>query len=154
MSTQSRGHATLSLYRHIAAVIIIFWRERTGVVQMAAFNPEVKAKIVRDRITGEHLPCVMCGTRYPLPDAVHIIDKEEWCFRVRVDRQVNGMPLCANCHRIFDEVLRPRLAAALREFGAQGLPECWGRNNKLSVADQEVLPPDFSPDEPSAPAAG
>ncbi|MDB5309816.1 MAG: hypothetical protein JWO38_4018 [Gemmataceae bacterium] len=107
---------------------------------MAAFNPEVKAKIVRDRNTGEYLPCVMCGTQYPLPDAVHIIDKEEWRRRVGMDRQVNGMPLCPNCHRIFDEVLRPRLLAALRGFGAQGLPECWSRNNKVMVSDRAVLP--------------
>jgi hypothetical protein len=117
-----------------------------GLPAVAAFNPGVKAKVVRDA-AGAHLPCVMCGTRYPEPDAVHIIDKEEWCGRVGMDRQTNGMPLCPNCHRIFDEVLRPRLAVALREFGVQGLPECWSRNNKLSppdhepVSEQEVGPP-------------
>ncbi len=42
------------------------------------FNPDTKRKIVRDRKTGEHLACVMCGSRYPLPDAVHIIDETEW----------------------------------------------------------------------------
>ena len=109
---------------------------------MAAFNPDVKAKVVRDRETNEHLPCLMCGTLYPLPDAVHIIDKKEWRSRVQSDRQVNGMPLCPNCHRIFDEVLRPRLAAALHEFGTQGVPECWSRNNKLLVSNQAVLPPE------------
>jgi|GEM_PF-1005094 len=106
-----------------------------------AYTPDLKWKIVRDRQTDEHLPCVMCGTKYPLPDAVHIIDEEEWCRRVGCNRQVNGMPLCPNCHRIFDEVLRPRLFTALSEFGITGLPDCWGRNNKLSVADQEVGPP-------------
>jgi hypothetical protein len=117
-----------------------------GLLSMASFNPQVKAKVVRDA-AGVHLPCVMCGTRYPQPDAVHIIDKEEWCERIGMDRQTNGMPLCPNCHRVFDEVLRPRLAGALQEFGVQGLPACWSRSNKLSspdhepVSDQEVVAP-------------
>ncbi len=106
-----------------------------------AYNPVVKPKIVRDPQTDEHLPCVMCGTKYPRPDAAHIIDQKEWCSKVGYNRQVNGMPLCPNCHRIFDETLRPRLFAALSEFGIRGLPDCWRRNNKLSVADQEVGPP-------------
>ena len=74
-----------------------------------AFNPDVKRKIVRRKIVrnkeDEHLPCVMCGVTYPLPDAVHIIDEKEWKERVGCDRQVNGIPLCPNCHRVFDEVL-------------------------------------------------
>jgi hypothetical protein len=48
------------------------------------------------------------------------------------------MPLCPNCHRIFDEVLRPSLFSALNEFGAQGLPKCWSKNNKLTVSDQDL----------------
>lgn len=42
------------------------------------FNQGVKKLIVIDRITGKHRPCVMCGKTYPLPDAVHIIDQQEW----------------------------------------------------------------------------
>ena len=54
-----------------------------------AFNPDVKRKIVRDRQTGKHLPCVICGTEYPLPDAIHIIDEKEWKDRVGCDRQAD-----------------------------------------------------------------
>jgi hypothetical protein len=104
-----------------------------------AFNPEVKRKIVRDKTTKEHLPCLMCGVRYPLPDAVHIIDEKEWKGRVGCDRQVNGIPLCPNCHRVFDEVLRPFLYKALLDFGATGLPDSWKKNNKvLSVIEQDI----------------
>ncbi len=103
-----------------------------------AFNPDVKRKIVRDRKTGKHLPCVMCGTSFPLPDAVHIIDAKEWKQRVKCDRQANGIPLCPNCHRVFDEVLRPYLSRALKEFGATGLPRSWEKSNKITVTEQEL----------------
>lgn len=103
-----------------------------------AFNPDVKRKIVRDRKTKEHLPCVMCGIRYPLPDAVHIVDEKEWKAKVGCDRQANGIPLCPNCHRVFDEVLRPYLYRALSEFGATGLPNSWSKNNKLTVTEQDL----------------
>jgi predicted restriction endonuclease len=102
------------------------------------FNRDVKKKIVRDRRTGEHLPCVMCGATYPLPDAVHIIDEKEWRAKLTFDRQTNGIPLCPNCHRVFDEVLRPYLYNALSQFGATGLPECWKKNNKLTVTDHDL----------------
>jgi predicted restriction endonuclease len=80
----------------------------------------------------------MCGARYPLPDAVHIIDEKEWKGKVHCDRQVNGIPLCPNCHRVFDEVLRPYLCKALQAFGATGLPDTWKRNNKISVIEQDI----------------
>jgi hypothetical protein len=105
------------------------------------FNPDVKRKIVRDSKTDEHLPCLMCGARYPLPDASHIIDEKEWKLRDRsgCDRQVNGIPLCPNCHRIFDEVLRPKLYKALQDFGATGLPDSWKANNKKQrVIEQDI----------------
>lgn len=103
-----------------------------------AFNPDTKSKIVRDRKTGLHLPCVMCGTTYPLPDAAHIIDEREWKNRNGTDSQRNGIPLCPNCHRVFDEVLRPYLYRALEEFGATGLPQCWQNNNKITVTDKDL----------------
>lgn len=102
-----------------------------------AFNPDVKRKIVRDR-DGNHLPCVMCGARYPLPDAVHIIDEKEWKAKLGCDRQANGIPLCPNCHRVFDEILRPYLYRALEGFGAKDLPQSWRKNNKITVTDQEL----------------
>ncbi len=101
------------------------------------FNPDVKRKIVRDK-DDKHLPCVMCGATYPLPDAVHIIDEKEWKAVHGCDRRVNGIPLCPNCHRVFDEVLRPYLFRALSAFGTKGLPECWAANNKLTVTAQAL----------------
>ncbi|HET6844750.1 MAG TPA: HNH endonuclease [Candidatus Angelobacter sp.] len=100
-----------------------------------AFNPDVKRKIVRDK-KGNHLPCVMCGATYPLPDAVHIIDAKEWKKAHGCDRQINGIPLCPNCHRVFDEVLRPYMYRALSAFGTTRLPESWAANNKLTVTEQ------------------
>ena len=102
-----------------------------------AFNQGVKKLVVRDKRTGEHLPCVMCGKTYPLPDAVHIIDEKEWVRKLGNDSKINGMPLCPNCHRVFDEVLRPYLYHALRKFGCQGVPESWARNNKHSVVSEK-----------------
>src|ERR1035441_6081382 len=102
-----------------------------------AFNPDIKRKIVRDK-EGNRVPCVMCGVRYPLPDAVHIIDEKEWKRKKGCDRQVNGIPLCPNCHRVFDEVLRPKLYEALAEFHVIGLPESWKTNNKLTVIEQDI----------------
>jgi hypothetical protein len=106
-----------------------------------AFNPDVKRKIVRDMKTDEHLPCLMCGARYPLPDAAHIIDEKEWKGRDRAgcDRQVNGIPLCPNCHRVFDEVLRPKLHKALLEFGATKLPDSWKANNKKQIVIEQDI---------------
>ena len=101
------------------------------------FNPDVKKKIVRDK-DGKYLPCVMCGTSYPLPDAVHLIDEKEWKEAIGCDRQVNGIPLCPNCHRIFDEVLRPYIFRALLAFGVKGLPKCWKGNNKITVTAQPI----------------
>lgn len=103
-----------------------------------SFNPDTKRKIVCDRKTGEHLACVMCGSRYPLPDAVHIIDKKEWKSSQNCDSQENGMPLCPNCHRVFDDILRPFLYRSLKKFGATGLPESWKTSNKNQVTDQEA----------------
>ena len=102
-----------------------------------AFNQSVKRKIVRDCHTDKHLPRVMCGATYPLPDAVHIIDEKEWKAKIGEDRQVNGIPLCLNCHRVFDELLKPYLFRALREFGATSLPVGWSKSNKITVTDQD-----------------
>ena len=97
-----------------------------------AFNPQIKKKILRDRDTGARLPCVMCGACYPFPEAAHIIDKTEWRTSTDgCDRQVNGIPLCPSCHRIFEEHLRPYLFEALEAFGAKGLPESWKQSNKI-----------------------
>jgi len=102
-----------------------------------AFNQGVKRLIVRDK-NGKHLPCVMCGKQYPLPDAVHIIDEKEWKERLDQDSKINGMPLCPNCHRVFDEILRPYLFRALKEFGCKKLPVSWIKSNKIRVTHQPI----------------
>ena len=102
-----------------------------------AFNQGVKKLVVRDK-DGKHLPCVMCGKTYPLPDAVHIIDEKEWKTKLGQDSKINGIPLCPNCHRVFDEILRPYLYRALEKFGVTGLPETWQKNNKISVTEQDL----------------
>lgn len=103
-----------------------------------AFNPDIKRKIVRE-VDGSHRPCHMCGAVYPPPDAVHIIDEKEWKATKGRDSQVNGIPLCPNCHRVFDEYLRPKLFQALTLFGSLNLPNSWKRNNKISDPDNESL---------------
>jgi HNH endonuclease len=103
-----------------------------------AFNPSVKRKIVRDPTTGQHQPCVMFGANYPLPDAAHIIDGKEWRAQIGCDRQSNGIPLWPNCHRVFDEVLRPYLYRALKEFGCANLPDGWKKSNKIAVTEHDL----------------
>ncbi len=103
-----------------------------------AFKPDLKRKIVRDPQTGKHHPCVMCGAAYPLPDAVHVIDAKEWKDKLGHERQANGIPLCPNCHRVFDEVLRPYLYRALQEFGVKELPKSWRKSNKLTVTEEDL----------------
>ena len=95
----------------------------------------MKKLVVRDK-AGKHLPCVMCGKVYPTPDAVHIIDKNEWKKKLGHDSKVNGIPLCPNCHRIFDEAFRPRLFTALTTFGSKDLPSSWQKSNKISETDE------------------
>ena len=97
------------------------------------FKQGTKKRIVRDKTTGKHLPCVICGTSYPPPDAVHIIDEKEWKRFIGHDSKVNGMPLCPNCHRVFEEYLRPKLYKALQNYGCGNLPESWSKNNKITA---------------------
>jgi predicted restriction endonuclease len=80
----------------------------------------------------------MYGKTYPLPDAVHIIDEKEWKSKLHQDSKINGIPLCPNCHRVFDEVLRPYLHRALDKFGACGLPTSWKKSNKITVTEQDL----------------
>jgi predicted restriction endonuclease len=103
------------------------------------FPKKVKRKIVINSKTEEHLPCVMCGRRHPLPDAVHIIDEKEFKEVVGANYQVNGIPLCPNCHRVFDDILRPYLYRALEAFGVDKLPLCWKSSNKLAEKFDNLL---------------
>jgi hypothetical protein len=104
-----------------------------------AFNGGVKKLIVTDPKTKQRLPCVLCGGIYPMADAVHIIDEKEWVRRIGHDSKKNGIPLCPNCHRVFDEILRPYLFRALEAFGSQDLPQSWRQNNKLTVVDHNII---------------
>ena len=99
-----------------------------------AFNPSVKAKIVKDE-KGNYRPCVMCGRVFPPPDATHIIDEKEWKKAKKTDSQVNGLPLCKTCHTVFDDYLRSRLFSALSDFGATGLPMSWEKSLKKQIKD-------------------
>ena len=99
-----------------------------------AFNTSVKAKIVKDS-AGRYIPCVMCGRSFPPPDAAHIIGEEEWVRKIGSDSQINGLPLCKTCHTVFDDYLRSRLFAALKEFGATGLPQSWEVSSKKQLQD-------------------
>ncbi len=103
------------------------------------FNPGVKRLVVRDK-QGRHHPCLMCGAIHIRPDAVHIIDEKEWKSKhpKGYDSVINGMPLCPNCHRAFEEILRPRLFKALSKYGAKELPSCWKTSNKLCSSESTL----------------
>ena len=96
------------------------------------FNTNVRKNIVFDKKTNSFFPCSMCGTKFPPPDAVHIIDEKEWNLKKGNDSKENGIPLCPNCHRVFDEHLKPLLYKVLTNFGATNLPIGWSKSNKIS----------------------
>jgi len=77
-------------------------------------------KFVR-RITAK--PCEWCGWQTEKRDAAHIIDE------IKKAEEYNALSLCPNCHRIFEDKIRPKLYSALKEFGK--LPESWKKSNKL-----------------------
>ncbi|CAN5884691.1 hypothetical protein BH11VER1_BH11VER1_05840 [soil metagenome] len=82
----------------------------------------------------------MCGTRFPLVEGAHIIDQKEWIDKIGEENIVNGIPFCPNCHKVFDDVLRPYLYRALDAFGTTGLPPCWKKSNKVSDVTDKPLP--------------
>ena len=96
-----------------------------------AFNQREKRLVVRNK-DGNYKPCVMCGKTYPLPDAVHIIDEKEWKNVIGHDSKINGIPLCPNCHRVFDDVLKPYIYKSFEKFGVINMPKGWSKNNKVS----------------------
>lgn len=102
------------------------------------FNQGVKRGIVFDKKAERFYPCVFCGRDHLRPDAVHIVDEKEWIKKHGQDSKVNGMPLCPNCHRSFDEIIRPKLYKALKLFGCEGLPTSWEKSNKYNVKPEEL----------------
>ena len=102
------------------------------------FNQGVKRGIVFDAKTEKFYPCVFCGRDHLRPDAVHIVDEKEWVQKIGHDSKINGMPLCPNCHRSFDEIIRPKLFQALKAFGSANLPKSWEKSNKYHITPQEL----------------
>jgi len=88
---------------------------------MAFKNPKFRKRVKEN-------PCEWCGWKASGRDAVHIIDQKD----VPGSKEWNALSLCPNCHRIFDEVLRPKLYNALIEYGAVNLPKSWAKSNKLA----------------------
>jgi lysyl-tRNA synthetase class I len=54
------------------------------------------------------------------------------------DSKDNGIPLCPNCHRVFDEVLKPFLYRALIKYGCQNLPKGWSKSNKIRISERDL----------------
>ena len=75
-------------------------------------------------------PCEWCGWQSARRDAAHIIDEGP-------ENDTNAMCLCPNCHRVFEEKIRPKLHLALVDWmKTHGkLPESWSRDNKISVRE-------------------
>ena len=80
----------------------------------------------------------MCGKTYPLPEAAHIVDCVEWKKTVGPESKDNGFPLCPNCHKVYDDVLRPYLAKALEKFGTNNLPKCWSKRRRVHITDSNL----------------
>lgn len=87
-----------------------------------AFKKETCRKVAKER------PCEICGWNFLGRDAAHIIDEGDY----QHEEVWNVISLCPNCHRVFDEKLRPKLFEALKRYGAERLPPSWEGNNKLS----------------------
>jgi hypothetical protein len=58
--------------------------------------------------------------------AAHIIDEGP-------ERDWNALSLCPNCSTVFDEIIRPKLYRALKEWGTTNLPKSWIKDNKISL---------------------
>lgn len=70
--------------------------------------------------------CEWCGWQAASRFASHIIDE------AKPEREWNALSLCPNCSTVFDEVIRPKLYAALDAWGSTNLPNSWRKSNKLS----------------------
>jgi len=70
--------------------------------------------------------CEMCGQYSILREKSHI------CSEGDKSRE-NILMLCVSCHRMLDILLKPRLYAALKRFGAKHLPTSWGKSIYLQA---------------------
>jgi len=70
-------------------------------------------------------PCEWCGWVAASRHAAHIIDE------VKGAKEWNALSLCPNCATVFDDVIRPKLYKALKEFGTIKLPNSWKKSNKV-----------------------
>jgi hypothetical protein len=68
-------------------------------------------------------PCEWCGWKAGRRFASHIIDEGP-------EKDWNAISLCPNCSTVFDELVRPKLYKALKEF--KRLPKSWKKDNKIS----------------------
>jgi ribosomal protein S26 len=71
-------------------------------------------------------PCEWCGWQVASRHAAHIIDE------VKVAKEWNAMSFCPNCATVFDDIIRPKLYKALKEYGAKNLPKSWEKSNKIT----------------------
>ena len=74
-------------------------------------------------------PCEWCGWQSASRFASHIIDEGP-------EKDWNALSLCPNCSSVFDEVIRPKLYLALKNFGVEELPKSWSKSNKITVINQ------------------
>jgi len=87
---------------------------------MAFKNRNAQKRIVKK-------PCELCGCEHVPRDAAHIVDE---IHNHGVPGDWNALSLCPTCHRLFEDLFRPKLYRALVEFGAKRLPKSWVRSNK------------------------
>jgi hypothetical protein len=80
-------------------------------------------------------PCEWCGWQAGRRHAAHIIDE----IKSAGEGQWNALSLCPNCATVFDEVIRPKLYAALEKFGSTNLPSSWKKDNKISEVIDAVI---------------
>ncbi len=90
---------------------------------MAVKNRNKKRRIAQK-------PCQWCGWQAGRRDVAHIIDEGDW--EDKPDREENLISFCPNCHRSFEDVVRPLFYKALQKFGVTNLPDSWKKDNKKS----------------------
>jgi hypothetical protein len=96
---------------------------------MAAFKNRNAAKAIAAS------PCEWCGWAAGRRHAAHIIDE----IKSAGEGRWNALSLCPNCATVFDEVIRPKLHRALKEYGATNLPPSWSKDDKISQAIDDAL---------------